>query len=104
MENRMDLDERFPEAWQFLGHYHWYWGELDIEDDDEVARLTVEAQDREDFDAYLSEIREIMATKPFPWETILDWANKPLPDEKSTREWLENFIRLIEKHLAATAP
>ena len=100
----MDLDERYPEAWQFLGHYQWYWDELDIDDENEIAQRTVETQDREDFDAYLSEIREIMAMNPFPWREIVRWSNRSQPDEQATREWLENFIRLIEKHLAATAP
>ena len=100
----MDIGERYPEAWQLMILYRMYWQYDEVRDDDQIARSIVEDQDREDFDAHLSEIREIMAMKPFPWETLLDWANRPLPDEKSTREWLENFIRLIEKHLAVTAP
>lgn len=99
----MRIRDRYPGAWEFLMHYRWYWDDLDIDDENEIARRTVESQDREDFDAYLSEIREIIAMKPFPWREIVRWSNRSQPDEQATREWLENFIRLIEKHLAATA-
>ena len=100
----MHYGESYPAARTLMILYRMYWDYDEIRDDDQIARSIVEDQDREDFDAHLGEVREIMAMKPFPWREIVGWSNRSQPDERATREWLENFIRLIEKRLAATAP
>ena len=64
--------------------------------DEQAAVDGVSAEKRAAYTKVLAQGRAVLASSPFPWQRIGDYANRVFADEAEARRWLTRMMDLLE--------